>query len=594
MRSKKLLRQIKKTLTSEEFETEILSLAEQLKAGQPIPDPQAWAERFGEFGHFLDSIDNSYSQNETMLELANRSLEVSTKELYEANEKFRLINRAITAMVNSLDEGFLVIDREGICGQIVSLAAKNFLGREPVGEHLAEILNISADDRESFDEWLNMVFNEVIPFDDLIDLAPKILNNAEGQRKIEIKFKPIRNIEDNKIIEVVVILIDVSERAEAERKLGEQKLFTDMVIKYLNNKPNFVRMVQMTRETADSMKSWAFNPNDWQEQFNSLTRELHTLKGGLNTLSMYSLGYKIHQTEDEILTFCKMNTNLQESENLIHLLGQELHEALEEFLQKHRRIFTFDNKATAMKEIPTNNIYKFCSELLKMGLTDLLKYYVDEIVAVPFASLFAPIEANVYSQSLSQDKSIDFKIFDSSKIRVIPEFYTGLFEQMVHIFNNILDHGVETTEERQASHKELTGKVQVHLEVQENFRDKTQMLQINISDDGRGIDPGAIRAKLAEQGVDTSSESDEHVISHIFDQGFSTRDVTTVTSGRGVGMTAVLKTIQSMGGTIIVKSVPGKGTAFEITVPYVRELNPSMVDWYNNGASGTGPQSAAS
>ncbi len=594
MRSKKLLRQIKKTLSSEDFESEILKLSEQIKAGQPIADVETWLERFSVFGHFLDSIDNSYSQNVTMLELANRSLEVSTKELYEANEKFRHINQAITAMVNSLDEGFLVIDHEGICGQIVSLAAKNFLGREPVGEHLAEILQISAEDRDSFDEWLSMVFREVIPFEDLIDLAPKQLNNSEGQRRIEIKFKPIRNIEDGKIVEVVVILIDVSERTEAERKLGEQKLFTDMVIKYLNNKPNFVRMIQMTREIADSMKSWAFNPSDWQEQFNSLTRELHTLKGGLNTLSMYSLGYKIHQTEDKILMFCKMNTNLQESETLIHLLGQELHESLEEFLQKHRRIFTFDNKPAVMKEIPTNNIYKFCSELLKMGLTDLLKYYVDEIVAVPFASLFAPIEANVYSQSLIQDKNIDFRVLDSRKIRVIPEFYTGLFEQLVHIFNNILDHGIESTEERQAIHKELRGKVVVNLEILENFRDKTQMLQITISDDGRGIDPSAIRSRLSEKGIDTSTESDEQVISHIFDQGFSTRDTATVSFGRGIGMTAVLKTIKSMGGTISVKSVFGQGTIFEIVVPYVRELNPIMVDWYNNGASGAGPQSSVS
>lgn len=599
MRSKKLIRQIKKTLSTEEFEAEILVLSDKLKAGEPFGEPQLWAERFSQFGAFLDSIDNSYSQNETMLELANRSLEVSTKELYEANERFRFINNAITAMVNSLDEGFLVIDRAGICGQVVSLAAKNFLGREPVGEHLAQILNIPADDRESFDEWLNMVFEEIIPFEDLIELAPRTLPSGEedkdSNKKIEIKYKPIRKNEDQKIVELVVILIDVSEKAEAERKLGEQKLFTDMVIKYLNNKANFVRMIQMMRETADSMKSWVFTPNEMQEQFNSLARDLHTLKGGLNTLSMYALGYKVHQTEDEILSFCKNNNNYKESENLVHLLGQELQESLDEFLKKHRRIFNFDNKASAMKEVPTNNIYKFCGELLKMGLTDLLKYYVDEIVAVPFASLFAPIEASLYSQSLNLDKPLEFRIHDSHKIRVIPEFYNGLFEQLVHIFNNIMDHGIESQEERQALDKELQAKVIVNLDLIESLRDRSQAIHISISDDGRGIDPSLIRAKLAEKGVDASGETDEQVIRHIFDQGFSTNNKVSVTSGRGVGMTAVSKLIEGMGGTVVVHSSLGKGTTFEIVVPFVKELNPSMVEWFKSGGFGLGePQSSAS
>lgn len=597
MRSKKLNRQLKKTLNSEEFEKELLEFAEQLKSERPLDRDQAnhWSERLGQFGLFLDSIDNSYAQNETMLELANRSLEVSTKELYEANEKFRLINNAITAMVNSLDEGFLVIDRAGLCGQVVSLAAKNFLGREPVNEHLCTILNIPMDDQESFNEWLNMVFDEIIPFEDLIELAPKSLgspdnatgkHSPESERKIEIKYKPIRHPYDNKILELVVILIDVSERAEAERKLGEQKLFTDMVIKYLNNKANFVRMIQMLRETADSMKSWVFSPVDLQDQYDRLTRELHTLKGGLNTLSMYSLGYKIHQTEDEIITFFKMNNNPKDSENLIHLLGHELQEALDEFIYKHRRIFRLDNKAAAIKEIPTNNVYKFCAQLLKMGLPDLLKYYVNEIVAVPFASMFAAVEAHLYSLSLSQDKQVDFKVIDDEKIRVIPEFYTALLEQLVHLFNNMMEHGIEPTEEREALGKEQVGKITVVVQVIDDLRDHKQRLRLTITDDGRGIDASKIRERLSERGVDTSGETDEQVIYHIFDQGLSTKTSVSVTSGRGVGMASVQSAINGIGGSIAVRSVLGQGTTFELIIPFVQELSPSMVEWFNNEAKG--------
>ena len=346
MRSKKLLRQIKKNFQSEDFETALLQAADILKAGGTLSDIAAFCEQLQAVPHFLDTVDNSYAQNETMLELANRSLEVSTKELYQANEQFRMLNQAISAMVNSLDEGFLVIDKNGRCGSVISNAAIRFLGREPKGEGLAEILNIKEEEKVSFGEWMQMLFNEVIPFDDLIELAPKQLNLGTSEQKIEIKLKPIRSTEDNRITDIVVILIDISEKAEAERKLGEQKLFTDMVIKYLNNRSNFIRVIQLTKETADSMRSWVSEESAWGENLKTLLRELHTLKGGVNTFSIYQLGYKIHQIEDEILTFCSPNSDRNESTLLIRALGQDLLETLQEFLDKNKRIFNFtDRKA---------------------------------------------------------------------------------------------------------------------------------------------------------------------------------------------------------------------------------------------------------
>jgi two-component system chemotaxis sensor kinase CheA len=610
MRSKKLLRQIKKNFQSEDFEGEVKSAVEILQGGGLLPNAPTFFENLLALPHFLDTIDNSYTQNETMLELANRSLEVSTKELYQANEQFRLLNQAISAMVNSLDEGFLVIDKSGRCGNVISNAAIKFLAREPKGEALTEILNIKPEERESFNEWMQMLFNEVIPFDDLIELAPKQLDLEGSQQKIEIKLKPIRSPEDKTITDIVVILIDISEKAEAERKLGEQKLFTDMVIKYLNNKTNFIRIIQLTRETADSMRSWVPNEAAWNETLESLSRELHTLKGGVNTFSMYQLGYKIHQIEDEILTFCAMNTNLQENTELIRALGQDLLDTLFEFLEKNKRIFNFNDKtAQPLKEVPTNNIYKFCAELLKIGLTDLLKYYVDEIVVVPFISMFAPVEANIYTQSINMGKQVDLTFQDPKLVKVIPEFYNALFEQLVHIFNNILDHALEVPEERIAYGKDPTGKIVVKVDIVDNntlfdistlpasYKNTFKNINANystkikgwlhlyISDDGKGINPEIIRKKLDQKNINHTDESDEQVIYHIFDQGFSTNETTTITSGRGVGMTAVLKTVETMGGQLTISSAVGKGTTFSIRVPYIKEIDQGMVEWMTNSAS---------
>lgn len=577
MRSKRLLRQLKKTLMTESFEDDLQRLVQQLELNELPKDSQLWAERFTNFSIFLDSIENSYLQNETMLELANRSLEVSTKELFEANEKSQLSNRAITAMVNSLDEGFLVIDPKGYCGQVVSLAAKKFLGRDPVGEKIVDILQIPKDDQEIFDEWLNMVFNEIISFEDLIELAPKTLNNNSGNQKIEIKFKPIRSLENQKIVELVLILTDVSDRVEAERKLGEQKLFTELVLKYLNNKPNFIRIIQMAIETADSMKTWIFNFSDLKEQTKTLLLELHTLKGGLNTLSMYSLGNKIHHIESELLSHSMINNNLLEKQKLVQSLGHELTKNIEDFLVKHRSIFKLDTKVSSVKEISTDNVYRFCSELLKLGLTDLLRNFVDDIIAVPLISLFAPVESNVYTQAIALGKSVDLIISDPKNIRVIPEFYSHFFEQMVHIFNNMLDHGIEPIEERGVLNKPISGKIEITLDLIDSPEKGKQKLKILLRDDGRGIDPIKIRKIMTEKGVDVTSENDEQILLRIFDHGFSSKEVTSITSGRGVGMAAVLNSVHRLGGEITIESKVGSGTAFKIQLPYVHELNSQIV-----------------
>jgi two-component system chemotaxis sensor kinase CheA len=77
---------------------------------------------------------------------------------------------------------------------------------------------------------------------------------------------------------------------------------------------------------------------------------------------------------------------------------------------------------------------------------------------------------------------------------------------------------------------------------------------------------------LDEKQINHSAESDEQVIYHIFDENFSTKGTVNTTSGRGVGMGAVLVEVKKLGGTLQLKSQTGKGTEILITVPYFSSL----------------------
>jgi len=438
MKSKILEEQLKSIFNSTDISKEIQELNLFLINEKNFIKFKSLSEKLSNFNKFVDLVDLTYSKFEQKSEK-----DISKIELTNKSESEKTIE--LDSLLNTLDDGYLIIGRDGSNIELASSMARKILGRDPTGDQLVDIISIPQETKDSFKDWLKMVFMEAIPFKDLARLAPKGFYFGNRDKLIEVKFKPIRNTSDGSLSKIAMILSDNSGIFEAEKIIGEQKLFTDMVIKYLNDKPNFIRLIQATRETADTLNSWNFNNNnDIQEQAKLLSERLHNLKLELNNLSMYSLGYKIHQMEDEIVTFCKITSNVQECENLIHLLGQEMLDSLNSFLNKYRHIFVFDNKPTQTKEISVESIYKFCAELLRMGLTDLLDYYIEEIVAVPFASLFAPIEARIYAQSLSQDSTIEYTLLDPKKIKVIPEFYSYFFEQLVPIFNFIVNHKNET------------------------------------------------------------------------------------------------------------------------------------------------------
>jgi len=136
-------------------------------------------------------------------------------------------------------------------------------------------------------------------------------------------------------------------------------------------------------------------------------------------------------------------------------------------------------------------------------------------------------------------------------------------DPLVHLVRNSLDHGLETPEVRLAAGKDETGLLQLKA-----FHQGGNIV-IEIHDDGAGLNEDKIFAKAVEKGlVDTDDVlSPEKVHDLIFLPGFSTADVVTDVSGRGVGMDVVRKNIISLGGSVEVVSKRGEGSVFTIRLP---------------------------
>lgn len=148
-------------------------------------------------------------------------------------------------------------------------------------------------------------------------------------------------------------------------------------------------------------------------------------------------------------------------------------------------------------------------------------------------------------------------------------------DPLTHLIRNSVDHGIESPGERLAAGKPEEGTVLLRA-----FHEGGQV-NIEISDDGRGLSEARIRAKAVERQlltpVQAEALSSRDVVDLIFEPGFSTAETVTNVSGRGVGMDVVRTNIEAIGGTIDVQTAPGRGTTFRIKIPLTLAIIPALV-----------------
>jgi two-component system chemotaxis sensor kinase CheA len=147
-------------------------------------------------------------------------------------------------------------------------------------------------------------------------------------------------------------------------------------------------------------------------------------------------------------------------------------------------------------------------------------------------------------------------------------------DPLTHLVRNSVDHGVEVSAARVAAGKPAEGVLTLRA------RHESGQVVVEVADDGAGIDPAKVGAKAVERGLITvdqlSRMSPADILQMIFLPGFSTAVAVTNVSGRGVGMDVVKTNIESIGGTIEVESVPGRGTCTRLRIPLTLAIVPAL------------------
>jgi two-component system sensor histidine kinase and response regulator WspE len=166
-------------------------------------------------------------------------------------------------------------------------------------------------------------------------------------------------------------------------------------------------------------------------------------------------------------------------------------------------------------------------------------------------------------------KRVEFRV-EGETTGVDRDILDKLETPLNHLVRNALDHAIEAPEERVAAGKRPVGTIRLEA------RHRAGLLQITLSDDGRGIDLSRLRAKVVARGLASPALADQlgeaELLEFLLLPGFSTRDAVTEVSGRGVGLDVVQTMVRSVGGVVRITSQFGRGTRFLLQLPITRSV----------------------
>lgn len=207
-------------------------------------------------------------------------------------------------------------------------------------------------------------------------------------------------------------------------------------------------------------------------------------------------------------------------------------------------------------------------------ITSEVQMQVLKIRMIPVEKVFKKFPRIVRNISRDMGKEVDLQIF-GEETELDRSVVDEIGDPLTHLIRNALDHGIEMPEERVKAGKPRMGTVVLSANHEGN------QIVISIKDDGKGIDPERIAAKALDKGLLTQAQlaamGTREVLDLIFLPGFSTKEVTTDLSGRGVGMDVVRTNIKRLNGIIDIKNELGHGTQFLLRLPLTLAIIQSLL-----------------
>ncbi|MGD9679091.1 MAG: ATP-binding protein [Vulcanibacillus sp.] len=482
------------------------------------------------------------------------------------------INFSIKNLMDNARQGFLSINGNFSISPEYSQECINIFGSDIGGRNLLELLfpYLEIKDYELMVKIINKILNEHKTINEQIylSLLPKEL--VINGKNIFFEYKIIIKESEKSIM---LILTDITDKKELERKMLEEKLNLKMIVKAISSREDLIGLIEDTRaffeyNAIDITKTGMDKPQVIAELF----RIIHTFKGDAGQLNMTHAATIIHEIENVIAFFSSNSEkiSIDQVENyiqsinhedifkkdintIIDTLGENYFKKSDQVFVTKEQILTLENR---LREIlPKKEQIFILSELRKMhchNFKDILYEFNETVV-------------NVAERENKLVKPLD--IFGDD-VYIDKQHYKSFIRSLSHIFRNAVDHGLEKPDERIHAGKNEYGKIICSIK---KINDKHCI--ISISDDGKGISIEKLKALAISKSIYSESSiekmSDKQILDLVFYDEFSTKEETSIFSGRGVGLSAIKNETLNLQGDIQVISKIGLGTTFIIKIPII-------------------------
>lgn len=207
-------------------------------------------------------------------------------------------------------------------------------------------------------------------------------------------------------------------------------------------------------------------------------------------------------------------------------------------------------------------------------IADQLEEEIRNVRLMPVSTIFKLFSRMVRDLCRDQGKEVRLEL-EGEETRIDKGILEELKDPLMHALRNAVDHGVEPPDQRRDQGKETAGRIFLRALQTGN------QIRIEVEDDGRGLDLERVKETAVRRQVASRDEvaamSPEQVHRLVFEPGFSTRDIVTDVSGRGVGMDVVRTVVEGLKGSIHLQSEAGKGSLLRLTLPLTLATTHSLI-----------------
>ena len=478
------------------------------------------------------------------------------RQLRESDEVIEQARNETLEILDTVNEGLFLVDRDLIIGGQYSTQLEDILGRKNLaGENFQSILNemINSKEASTTAEFIELLFSPKVKEKLIGDLNPlnevevNVLEDGINPVTRILSFSFSRAVVDNEIMHVLVTVSDITERITLARELSEAKEETErqvsLLTSILHTSPSLLQefianaFASYTR-INEVLKSPGKTASAMLQKLNHIFMHVHTFKGEASALQLDNFVEHAHRFEDAI-------TELKQRRELTGNDFLTLTVYLDELMSYTQQISNLANRMASFavtREIEPSAGFEYWQPLQQLAEQIAAKY----------------------------GKSLQLVISGLDSLALNDELKSGLKRTLMQCVRNSVIHGIEDADSRIAAQKPTQGRIDIRAAKLADGR-----VEVVIRDDGAGINYEALRERAleSERWTETEIEGWDHkrLLSLMFQPDISTASELSEDAGRGMGMPAVLEWVNSHRGRLQVATRAGLYTRFTITLDLAEE-----------------------